>query len=582
MFYKKADDMSGKRICAILILAIMISSLVSFTSAHESTEIDSKLQQKILAKLDPDLIVELSDSEKDDRVDAIVVCNKDSYPNHIQLAQAAVSDISITKDWKTYPIFKANLTESQVFQLANQQFVTRIDNNSWSISSTMSTARYYTHVDFMRSLHSDWDGDMDDSQTTYSKDDIVIAVLDTGIYPDHQDLDGGKIIGWVDLIGDFWGIKYDFPYDDVGHGTHVASIAAGSGDGNWAYRGVAPYAALVGVKMLKINYPLPGGSTNPEIIIDSLCWVADHKDEYGIEIVSCSWGGPPNGEYDSVAQTADWLVGDGLVVVVAAGNDGPSPETVSSPSTAKYVITVGNAMDPGEDGWSLYYSSSRGPTSDGRIKPDILAPGTNIMAAKVGTSSQYFEGTGTSMAAPFISGLVALWLDYDITLLNHQPDDINPIIKYILTGSAHDVSGDTEPGKDNNYGAGRVDMMDNWLFIDYDISTSFGDAPLIISPYTRQNEDLWPYDPAGLNYGDYFKLNCPEDFFIYVQAWGDPDLVLKIRIYDAVHHLLTSSYPGRNRYAGWTAQYSGIYYVRLSAESKSADWYDVMITTVAS
>jgi serine protease AprX len=573
--------MRGAKIHTILIIATIVICIIPFSGALESNESDSKIQQEILAKLDPEIIEELSDSNIAHRVDAIVACSKDSYPNHIQLAQAAVRDISITKEWMGYPIFKANLTKSQVLQLAKQQFVTRIDNNSWSFFPCMDTAREYTNVDFVRALHPEFDGDMDGSQTTYSKDDIVIAVLDTGIYPNHQDLDGGKIIGWVDLIGDWWGIKHDNPYDDCGHGTRCASIAAGSGDGNWDYRGVAPYAALVGVKMMQSKWPFPPSST-PEIVIDSLLWVTEHKEEYGIEVVSCSWGSGPYGEYNTVSLVADWVVESGLVVVVAAGNSGPSSDTIGIPGTAKYVITVGSAEDPGEGGWSLATYSSRGPCDDGRIKPDILAPGTNIMAAKRGTSNQYNEDSGTSYSAPFVSGLVALWLDDDITLLNHEPNDSNPRIKYVLCGSATDMPGDPYPEKDNDFGAGRVDMLDNWFFVANDISTTFSDAPLVVSPYGEYGEGLWPYDPAFPDYGDFYKIYCPAGFFLYVQAWGDPDLVLKIRIYNEYQTQLTESTASRNRYLGWTTQYAGYYYVRISAENKSADWYDVMITAVAS
>jgi serine protease AprX len=124
--------------------------------------------------------------------------------------------------------------------------------------------------------------------------------------------------------------------------------------------------------------------------------------------------------------------------------------------------------------------SSRGPCLNGRIKPDILAPGKNIMAARFLTTDQYWEMTGTSMATPFVAGLVALWLDYDLRLGNHGITDFNPEIKYILMGSAADVPGDSTPGKDNNYGAGRVDMVDSWMFVEDDISTGFSDAPLVL------------------------------------------------------------------------------------------------------
>lgn len=306
-------------------------------------------------------------------------------------------------------------------------------------------------------------------------------------------------------------------------------------------------------------------------------------------MLSCSWSWGNPGDYNIIAQGADWLVEDGIVVVAAAANSGPNPGTVFSPATGRYVIGVGAASDPSVGGsWSLCDFSSRGPCLDGRIKPDILAPGKNIMAARFLTTDQYREMTGTSMATPFVAGLVALWLDYDVTLGNHGITDFNPKIKYVLMGSATDVPGDSSPGKDNNYGAGRVDMQDNWMFVHDDISRGFSDAPLVLGyswyeqSYTRQNEGLWPYDDAGPNYGDYYKLNAYSGIFVYAEAHGDPDLQLKIRIYDRYYNLLVESFVGRDKNVGWWAAYSGVYYVRISAENLSADWYRVSILTTPS
>jgi serine protease AprX len=437
----------------------------------------------------------------------------------------------------------------------------------------MDYAKVYTDVTTLQYHVPSMDGNADES-SSYSKDDIVIAILDSGIDINHYDLDGGKVIAWKDFVNN------EVPaYDDYGHGTRVASIAAGSGDATYIYRGVAPGAALVGVKML--NYA--GGGTK-DLAIDALNWVGEKKDDYGIDIACCAFGWGPYGEYDTLAQAADSLVhNDGVVVVVAAGNYGSCSDTILSPGTARWVITVGNAIDPDEGGWSLASDSSRGPCDDGRIKPDVLAPGTNIMSAKVGTYNQYMEDSGTSMATGFVAGLVAIFLDYDPGLANGGWD-YNPDIKQLLMGSAVDVPGDTDPEADDDYGSGRVDAYDAYIFLTKDISEWYSDAYLTISyrdhTWPRNNEPMWDGDD---NYhSDWYKVNMYTNWYLYVEAWGDPDLLLKIRIYDRNLAVVATSSTGNDRTLGCWSTYTGEYYIRIWGQQKTGDYYDIHITTTAS
>lgn len=107
---------------------------------------------------------------------------------------------------------------------------------------------------------------------------MVVAVIDTGIDPAHVDLDGGKVIAWND-----WVNGRTTPYDDHGHGTHVAGIIAGTGEGNPAYMGVAPGAALVGLKVL--NSSGSGALSNVAAAVD---WAVTNKDTYNIRVISMS------------------------------------------------------------------------------------------------------------------------------------------------------------------------------------------------------------------------------------------------------------------------------------------------------
>jgi serine protease AprX len=305
------------------------------------TERVEPLPSEVISKCDSYLISEISENEETCYYDVIIGCDPLGPSDYAERCMDAVDDLEVTKNWKKFNIFQSNLTEQQIANVARLSYVNRIDYNSFEVVTCMDDARDYTQVLDLQYYYPSLDGNADGS-SSYSDEDIVIAILDTGIDDSHYDLDGGKVIGWVDLIGDFWTIKYDEPYDDNGHGTHCASIAAGTGS---TYKGVAPGAALVGVKML--NW---AGSGSKSLAIDALEWVGDNKEEYGIDIASCSWGWPDYGDYDTLAQAADYLYHvDSVIVCVAAGNEGSSSGTIRTPGTAKWAITVGNAIDPGEE-----------------------------------------------------------------------------------------------------------------------------------------------------------------------------------------------------------------------------------------
>ncbi|MBI2919215.1 MAG: S8 family serine peptidase [Chloroflexi bacterium] len=277
-----------------------------------------------------------------------------------------------------------------------------------------------------------------DGQPTYSKDDAVVAIIDTGIDAKHVDLDGGKVICWKDIVG-----GRASPYDDRGHGTHVAGIVAGEGQGNAAYTGVAPGAALVGIKVLNGQ-----GSGSLSQVMAGVQWAIDNKAACGIRVINMSLGlaGSSDGT-DALSQLVNAAVAAGIVTVVAAGNEGPAAYSIGSPAAAASAVTVGSLADPGEGGFFLSYFSSRGPTADGRTKPDLASPGHRIMSARYGTTSSYISYSGTSMATPFVAGVVAL-------MANANPGLSPAIAKSLLTSTAVDWG---PSGPDPDYGAGRLD-----------------------------------------------------------------------------------------------------------------------------
>lgn len=299
---------------------------------------------------------------------------------------------------------------------------------------------------------------------------VTVAVLDTGVEKfsslKHSAENGVKrILAWKDLVD-----GTDKPFDPNGHGTHVAGIILNSdlgGDDNW--NGVAPNANLVAVRVLDEN-----GIGTYETAIAGLQWVVDHKDEYGIRVVNLSLVSESQAPYwsDPLSQavTAAWA--HGLVVVVAGGNNGPQPLSISSPGNNPYAITVGAFTDAyTPDDWSDDYIadfSSAGPTLDGFTKPDLVAPGGHIASLTPQNSvlnneypeaklpANYFTMAGTSQATGVVSGVAAL-------VLSSEPQLTNDQVKMRLISTAlvwMDETGDDAAYSVWQQGAGRLNAYD--------------------------------------------------------------------------------------------------------------------------
>lgn len=266
----------------------------------------------------------------------------------------------------------------------------------------------------------------------YSGRGVTVAVLDTGIYP-HPDL-RDRITAFHDVIA-----GRTAPYDDNGHGTHVAGCAAGDGGSSEGrYRGPAPGASLVGVKVLN-----KVGSGSMSGLLAGIDWVIQNRDRHGIDIMNMSLGASAQAgcANDPLCQAVGRAWQAGIVAVVAAGNEGPGFRTVATPGINPQVITVGamddrNTPDRADD--LLAGFSSRGPTPDGQTKPDILAPGVQITAARSPGSyidkqspgarvgQWYLTLSGTSMATPVVAGLCALLLEAEPAL---SPDEVKGRLK---------------------------------------------------------------------------------------------------------------------------------------------------------
>lgn len=260
-----------------------------------------------------------------------------------------------------------------------------------------------------------------------------VAVLDTGADAEHPDLQG-RITDSENFTDS------DSTDDRRGHGTHVASTVGGSGaasDGK--NKGVAPGADLMVGKVLNDS-----GSGAASWIIAGMQWAVDHK----ADVVSMSLGSAePTDCTDPMSLAAEELgKNKDTLFVVAAGNLGPSLNTVSSPGCAPGVLTVG-AVDRDD---STANFSSRGPAIVSHtLKPEIAAPGVAISAAAAGGrgSQAYRSMSGTSMATPHVAGAAAV-------VKQRHPEWTAQQVKAALVSSAHSAV----PGDVRETGGGRLDV----------------------------------------------------------------------------------------------------------------------------
>ncbi|MDQ3821875.1 MAG: S8 family serine peptidase [Actinomycetota bacterium] len=458
-----------------------------------SDELEAKLAGKP-ADTTTSVIVTLAEPATNDRVD--------------QLAKR-VGKFTETHRFSVVHGFAAELTKGQAEALSHVPSVVRVEENS-TVRAFDDGARSSYGVTKARADVPSLDGEADGNAATYSSGDLVAAVVDTGIDAAHLDLDEGKVIAFKDFVN-----GRTTAYDDNGHGTHVAATIAGEGDAraDRLYQGVAPGAALVGVKVLDAN----GGGTMANVTA-AIDWVVQNRAAYGIEAINLSLGasGCSDG-LDATSQAVNNAVAAGLVVAVAAGNEGSGVCTIGTPGAATQALTVGAMSDLGSGGFSLAPFSSRGKTADGRIKPDIAAPGVEIMSAQANVASGYVSMSGTSMATPFTAGTALLLLDANRGL---TPAGVRDAIR-----STAVEWGPT--GADIDYGAGRLDafaalkaagapvgtppavpahafhqgsLAGTGAVADYKLdvaSTAYPIAATLIMSSAASDFDLYLYNPAG-------------------------------------------------------------------------------------
>jgi len=255
----------------------------------------------------------------------------------------------------------------------------------------------------------------------------TVAVIDSGIDTRHNAF-GSRVIFSKDFTG------HGDASDHYGHGTHVAAIIAGEGSVESGYRGIAPGASLLNLRVLGDD-----GSGDASDVIDAIDWTVEHRREYNVRVINLSLGAPVLQPYrdDPLCEAVERAARAGITVVAAAGNYGRTADGktvlggITSPANSPFAIAVGaidahGTGDRSDDTVASY--SSKGPTRyDLIVKPDLAAPGSRIVSAEAAGSllatkyaDHHVSGrgataamqlSGTSMSAGVVSGAVALLVD---------------------------------------------------------------------------------------------------------------------------------------------------------------------------
>lgn len=341
-------------------------------------------------KIDASLLNRVSAESADNKIDCLI------YSNNFYQTKKCLqnSECKILKEYPFINAFGVNIFPK------NLSFFARINSVEYITSQT----KVFCQVNIAKKVAN--------IKQLYSENlfgnDTTICFIDTGIFP-HLDFvcPNNRIVIFKDFIND-----KIYPYDDNGHGTFISGVASGNGlVSGGKYAGLAPKSNIISLKALDKN-----GETGTFKILEAMQWVYDNKEKYNIKVVCMSFGSTPLEENDPLLLGAETLWNSGIVVVAAAGNSGPSAESIKSPGTSSRIITVGalydarNKENPTEKDYRVAEFSSRGPANN-RFKPDLITSGVELHSTSNIPEKKYCLMSGTSVSTPIVAGLSALIIE---------------------------------------------------------------------------------------------------------------------------------------------------------------------------
>jgi serine protease AprX len=361
---------------------------------------------------------------------------------HINLINATVAEVPAS----AVPELETSGAVAQVTLNAPVQLL----GSSWGLPSVpyspAADVNSMYNIEQMDGAHAYWNAG-------YTGQGVGVALIDSGVSPVAGLTTAGKVVNGPDLSFESQNPSLEH-LDTFGHGTHMAGIIAGrdsevtsvSSSDTTHFVGMAPNAQIVSVKVADAL-----GRTDVSQVLAAIDWVVQHQNDNGmnIRVLNLSYGTDSNQSYvlDPLAYAAEqaWL--HGIVVVVAAGNQGNNANGLDDPAIDPYVIAVG-ASNTNNTTYVRYHSpASFTSEGDGTRNPDLSAPGVHIVSlrdpgsfvddqfgATATVSNRFFLGSGTSQAAAVVSGAAAL-------LLSQRPGLTPDQVKALLVGHAHSMSG---------------------------------------------------------------------------------------------------------------------------------------------
>jgi serine protease AprX len=364
---------------------------------------------------------------------------------HVGLINAVVADVPAS----ALPELRASAAIAQVTVNAAVQLLDDSYGSGGSWYNPLASATSMYGVETMDGAHSYWNAG-------YTGQGVGVAMIDSGVAPVNGLSTPGKVVNGPDLSfeSQYPSLQY---LDTLGHGTHMAGIIAGhdtaatsvSSTDTTHFLGMAPDAQILSVKVADAH-----GQTDVSQVLAAIDWVVQHQNDNGmnIRVLNLSYGTDSSQSYvlDPLAYAAEqaWL--HGIVVVVAAGNQGNNSNGLENPAIDPYVIAVGASNTHNTTSVRYHTPASFTSQGDGTRNPDLSAPGVHIMSLRdpgsfIDTqfgrtaivSNRFFLGSGTSQAAAVVSGAAAL-------LLSQRPGLTPDQVKALLAGHTHSMYGPTD------------------------------------------------------------------------------------------------------------------------------------------
>ncbi|MEM3586752.1 MAG: S8 family serine peptidase, partial [Candidatus Jordarchaeaceae archaeon] len=479
--------MKLKKITALLITIIIIIviyaglTIIPHQNINPASPTSNNVPDQTL-KIDPYLLSMITSGifPSSYTTNIIITFKEKDFTSGVEAISSMFPGITIKKVYNYIPAIAAESTLGNIQKIASIPQVSKVwydypvqlqPQNLKQSNIYSKEAAYDTKIEAL------WDRNL-------SGKGIIVALLDSGIdtnHPDLDDLDDNDTTYDPKVIASVSMVEYDpYPFDFNGHGTYVAGIIAGTGNAsNGTYRGIAPQAKLLNVKVFDIE-----GLSFYSWVLSGVEWSVSHGAD--IIVIPFAGAGYPD---DPLCTAVDKAVEYGAVVIAAAGDDGPAYTSVGSPGMALSPITVGAYNS---SSGLVCFNSSRGPSLYMWMDPDLVAPGYNITSCRAsppnlgfnislpslptggyGTpldeNENYTTATGTLAAAGYVAGVAAL-------LLEAFPFLSPEVLRVSMMKTAIDLGEDP-----NTQGAGLLDANSTYNYLK-NLEGPFGNITRVFTP----------------------------------------------------------------------------------------------------